>query len=128
MLKNTGQKRLWILLECSFEIFSKIVIFRSGENTLLKYKHFVNSWERRFKMKLLRVCTPLQYLCFIVSICKKCLQPVCYFPSYNAISLFHYMFTGTFLRKCNNPNVQLESKFLLHYKLSIINIHYRMVC
>ena len=37
MLKNTGQKPLWILLECSFEIPSKIIIFRAGENTL-KYK------------------------------------------------------------------------------------------
>ena len=77
--KEHGQKPLRILLECSFKISSKIVIFRAGENTLLKYKHFVNSWERRFKMKLLWVCTPMQDLCFIVSICKKCLQPVCYF-------------------------------------------------
>ena len=89
MLKDTGQKPLWILLECSFEISSKIIIFRTGENTLLKYKHFVNSWERRFKMKLLRVCTPLQDLCFIVSICKKYLQPV--FPELkcNIVILLH---------------------------------------
>ena len=41
--KEHGQKPLRILLECSFKISSKIVIFRAGENTLLKYKHFVNS-------------------------------------------------------------------------------------
>ena len=32
-----------ILLECSLEISSKMVIFRAGENTIMKYKHFVNS-------------------------------------------------------------------------------------
>ena len=36
--KEHGQKPLWILLECSFEIPSKINIFRAGENTLLMYK------------------------------------------------------------------------------------------
>ena len=89
MLKNTGQKPLWILLERFFYISLKIIFFTAGENALLKCKHFVNSWERRFKMKLLRVCTPLQDLCFIVSICKKYLQPV--FPELkcNIVILLH---------------------------------------
>ena len=41
--KEDRAKTLVDIMECSFEISSKGVIFRAGGNTLLKYKHFVNS-------------------------------------------------------------------------------------
>ena len=71
MLGNTGQKSLWTLLECWFDISPKIMVFRVNENSLLKSKNVLNSWKRKFKMNLLTAFTPLHDLCLIVSIGKK---------------------------------------------------------
>ena len=57
-----GAKALVDITGVFSEISSKIIIFKAGENKLLKYKHFVNNWDRRFKMKLLWVYTPIRSL------------------------------------------------------------------
>ena len=72
-------------------------------------------------MKLLRVCNPLQDLCFIISISQKYLEPVLLFPELKCnIAILLHVYRD-FSEKVQQPKVQLESKSLLHDKLSIIN-------
>ena len=47
MQKIIRQKPSCTLVECSFGISPKIVLFKAGENPLLKNRHFVNSWEKK---------------------------------------------------------------------------------